>query len=230
LVILFLFLYTYTLIYIFFYYYTLFMSDTTAPPATEPLAATPLATAPLATEPPATEPPAATLPAATLPATAPLATEPPATEPPATEPLATALPSGVAQLVVAFKDAENKSIPPEAQCQQIVDAVKCLIKKGYKRVGLAYSANQKPQTQAMFREYNYDPTLSTNDFNIGIPKTISDVKISGSNQAATLMKLDSLTDNEFRKVFRIIPFNRFSKFNILVLKYLKFIDQSSNFY
>lgn len=116
-------------------------------------------------------------------------------------------PSGVAQLFVEWEDKSGNKISAKDQCQQIVDAVRCLVKKGYKRVGLTYSANQKPQTQAIFREYKFDPIKSNNDFNIGVPKTIKNVQISGVNQAATLMQLDAITttDVDFRKVFRIIP-------------------------
>ena len=114
-------------------------------------------------------------------------------------------PSGVAQLFVEFKDLSGSKLSGKDQCQQIVDAVKCLVKKGYKRVGLTYSANQKPQTQTIFGAYNFDPKSPTNDFDIGVAKTIAQTSISGANQAATLMGLDKLTDDDFRKVFRIIP-------------------------
>jgi len=90
------------------------------------------------------------------------------------------------------------------QCQQIFDAVKCLTAKGYKSVGLTYSANQG-QTGNVFTAYKYDPKKSNNSFDIGVAKTIAQIHISGSNQANILASLDSVTDDEFRKVFRIIP-------------------------
>ena len=112
---------------------------------------------------------------------------------------------GVAQLFVKWKDKSGNNISARDQCQQIVDAVKCLVQKGYERVGLTYSANQKPQTQAIFGAYKFNPVLTNNNFDIGVAKTITETGISGANQAATLTQLDDLTDDAFRKVFRIIP-------------------------
>ena len=111
-------------------------------------------------------------------------------------------PSGVAQLFVEWKGLTEKQ-----QCQQIFDAVKCLITKGYKSVGLTYSANQNPQIRDIFKAYNYnpDPKISTNTFEIGVAKTITQIPIAGVHQANILASLDSVTDDEFRKVFRIIP-------------------------
>jgi hypothetical protein len=114
-------------------------------------------------------------------------------------PVVSTPPSGVAQLFVAFE-----GLTEIEQCKQIFDAVKCLTAKGYKSVGLAYSANQV-QTGNVFTAYSYDTTKSKNSFDIGVAKTIAQIPISGSNQANILASLDSVTDDEFRKVFRIIP-------------------------
>ena len=140
----------------------------------------------------------------------------PLSSPPASLPTG---PGYVAQLFIEWK---GKGQTAEKQCEQIFSAVNCLIKKGYKHIGLTYSANQN-QTQAIFRAYNYHPNKEDNNFDNDKPKTIQQIPIEGGQQATTLGRLegdkrlpylDKFTEDQtnpdnvkFRKAFRVIPFS-----------------------
>jgi hypothetical protein len=137
------------------------------------------------------------------------------------------------------KDRTNGGLNSSGQCKKIVNAVKCLMAKGYENIGLTYSANQA-QTTTIWGKYNYDVTkpysISNNNFDNGKPKTIAETEISGDNQAEVLGPyyikeqnkttgkwepvgnelpplIDTLTDKDesFRKAFRIIPFTTMQK-------------------
>jgi hypothetical protein len=144
-------------------------------------------------------------------------------------------PSGkVAQFFMTFKnkDGSNGGLSGYDQCRKIVNAVKCLMAKGYKHIGLTYSANQK-QTIQIWKEYNYPEAT---DFDDGKEKTILQTGIDGTGQAQTIgihnkqerneegkfvdkkpvtstTHIDDLTSNlsdensNFKKAFRIIPFS-----------------------
>lgn len=138
----------------------------------------------------------------------------------------------VAQFFMTFNKDNNGGLSGYDQCRKIVNVVKCLITKGYKHIGLTYSANQE-QTNKIWKEYNY-PTAK--DFDNEKEKTILQTGIGGTNQAETIgihnkkekntegkwvdmspeektTYIDDLTRNSsdensnFRKAFRIIPFS-----------------------
>ena len=146
-------------------------------------------------------------------------------------------PSGkVAQFFMIFNDGSNSGLSGYDQCRKIVNAVKCLMAKGYKHIGLTYSANQE-QTNKIWKEYSYP---SANNFDDGKEKTILQTDISGTGQAQTIgthnkkeknkeekwvyvkpltktTYIDELTssssdeNSNFRKAFRIIPFSTMEK-------------------
>jgi hypothetical protein len=140
----------------------------------------------------------------------------------------------VAQFFMTFlsDDKKNGGLNGYNQCKKIVNAVKCLMAKGYKHIGLTYSANQE-QTIKIWNEYNYPDAKNFNDEE---EKTILQTGISGSGQARTIgihnkqekneegkfvdieppvliTYIDDLTktlydeNKNFRKAFRIIPFS-----------------------
>ena len=140
-------------------------------------------------------------------------------------------PSGkVAQFFMTYKSGDNGGLNGYDQCRKIVNAVKCLMAKNYKHIGLTYSANQE-QTIKIWKEYNYP---HTSDFDNGKEKTIIQTGIIGTGQAQTIgihkkqekrgntyvdidpstqtTYIDDLTsissdeNTNFRKAFRIIPF------------------------
>jgi len=142
----------------------------------------------------------------------------------------------VAQFFMTFlsKDRNNGGLNSSGQCKKIVNAVKCLMAKGYKNIGLTYSANQA-QTIKIWEKYKYDVTKDydwiSNNFDNDQPKTIAETEISGDHQAEVLgpyykkkqnektgkwepvgtelpPRIDTLTkkDEDFKKAFRIIPF------------------------
>ena len=147
-------------------------------------------------------------------------------------------PSGkVAQFFMTFKDKSdtNGGLNNDGQAEKIFNAVKCLMTKRYKNIGLTYSANQA-QTIKIWEKYKYNVKnpydITSNCFDSGQPKTIAETEISGDNQAEVLglyykkkqnentgkwekdaklsnPRIDTLTENDedFRKVFRIIPFS-----------------------
>jgi len=143
-------------------------------------------------------------------------------------------PSGkVAQFFMTFlsDDKKNGGLSGYNQCKKIVNAVKCLMAKGYKNIGLTYSANQE-QTNKIWKEYNYP---NAKDFDNKQEKTILETGIDGTGQARTIgihnkqelqgdtyvdihpsvptTHIDDLTsdtsdeNSNFRKAFRIIPFS-----------------------
>jgi hypothetical protein len=139
----------------------------------------------------------------------------------------------VAQFFMTFlsSDKTNGGLSGYGQCRKIVNAVKCLMDKGYKHIGLTYSANQQ-QTIKIWKEYNYP---DANDFDDKQEKTILQTGIGGTNQAQTIgihnkqekkdgvwvdiepleltTHIDDLTskpsdeNSKFKKAFRIIPFS-----------------------
>ena len=124
--------------------------------------------------------------------------------------MSTPTPSGIVQF---FINGDN-----EQQCKQMFRTVTCLVEKGYKHIGLTYSANYNEQTTKILSTYNYNIktrkfTGSTDD-----EKTISDTGISGSGQANVLdQNLDNVVNkakntkddiiSSFKKAFRVIPFS-----------------------
>jgi hypothetical protein len=143
----------------------------------------------------------------------------------------------VAQFFMTFKNikGDNGGLSGYDQCRKIVNAVKCLMAKGYKHIGLTYSANQE-QTNKIWKEYNY-PTAT--GFDDKTEKTILQTGIDGNGQAKTIgirnkqelkgdkyedikpliqtTYIDDLTSNSsdensnFKKAFRIIPFSTMEK-------------------
>jgi hypothetical protein len=117
----------------------------------------------------------------------------------------------VAQFFMTYKpkvvkgQQEEPGLHSDQQAQKIVNVVKCLMTKGYKHIGLTYSANQGQTTQ-IFENYkkNDNDIFSSNDEK-EISKTIF---LSAANQGAVLDNLSKLTtDSDFKKAFRIIPFS-----------------------
>ena len=120
-------------------------------------------------------------------------------------------PSGkVAQFFMTFEKDSNGGLKSDEQAQKIINVVKCLIAKGYKHIGLTYSANQA-QTEQIFIDYKYNKDSSDNTFASGEEKDISSQIINGANQARVLTELnkiikDNASYSEFKKAFRVIPF------------------------
>jgi hypothetical protein len=123
-------------------------------------------------------------------------------------------PSGkVAQFFMTYKpkDAKKEDVGLYSgqQAQKIVNVVKCLIAKGYKHIGLTYSANQA-QTNEILTGYRKTESdiFSSND-----EKEISKTTFNGAaNQGSVLNNLSNLvTDTDFNKAFRIIPFTTMKK-------------------
>jgi len=127
----------------------------------------------------------------------------------------------VAQFFMTYsKQKDDVGLDSSQQAQKITNVVKCLIAKGYKHIGLTYSANQD-QTIQVFGDYKYDKNLSTNTFENDQEKNISTQILNGSNQAAVLTKLndivkDSTSYSNFKKAFRVIPFT--------TMRYIKATD------
>jgi len=128
----------------------------------------------------------------------------------------------VAQFFMTYEKNNNGGLNTEKQAEKIVNVVKCLIAKGYKHIGLTYSANQD-QTIQVFSDYNYDKNSSTNTFENDQEKNISEEILNGSNQAAVLTKLndivkDGTSYSNFKKTFRVIPFT--------TMRYIKATDSN----
>lgn len=116
----------------------------------------------------------------------------------------------VAQFFMTFEKDGNGGLKSNEQAQKIINVVRCLIAKGYKRIGLTYSANQD-QTAEIFNDYNYNKDSSGNKFADNEEKNISSRVLGGANQANILTKLNNKINSDasysdFKKAFRIIPF------------------------
>jgi hypothetical protein len=130
------------------------------------------------------------------------------------------VPSGkVAQFFMTFEKGGNGGLKSDEQAEKIVNVVKCLMAKGYKHIGLTYSANQD-QTTEIFSDYNYNKDSSDNKFADNEEKNISSQVLGGANQANVLTKLNDIIKNnasysDFKKAFRVIPFTtmRYDKSN-----------------
>ena len=116
----------------------------------------------------------------------------------------------VAQFFMTFDDGSNGGLNSDKQAQKIINVVKCLIAKGYKHIGLTYSANQA-QTEQIFSDYKYNKDSPGNTFADGEEKVISSQILDGTHQANVLTKLNTKISSdasysEFKKAFRVIPF------------------------